>query len=130
MVSPKPDDLRPPPESARLLPCPFCGGQARHEEYGLSQYIVLCGPCDCHLSPQESVEDAVNAWNRRAALTINPEDAGQVERVARELCFQRISYTKGSKDRFVWSRWIDENWIYHKTAAQATLSALKALTDG
>lgn len=55
-------------------------------------------PCrECHLKPGETCdicgavakiteptyEDAIAAWNRRAALTINPEDAGRVERVAR-----------------------------------------------
>jgi Lar family restriction alleviation protein len=48
------------------LRCPFCGGPATVAEYGISQHIVFCAPCDCHLNPEETAADAIASWNRRA----------------------------------------------------------------
>lgn len=54
-----------------LKPCPFCGGEARAGEYNGGFGYVGCAGGACRMSPHAfgfpSVEDAAEAWNRRAA---------------------------------------------------------------
>lgn len=62
----------------RLLPCPFCGEEAaiwyfpQHDRSLLKEaYYVGCtnDNCGCeleHPGSYKSLDDAVNAWNRRA----------------------------------------------------------------
>lgn len=45
-----------------LLPCPFCGGDAKAEEIGLHYRVH----CDSDCSGYRPYENAVNAWNTRA----------------------------------------------------------------
>ena len=56
-----------------LKPCPFCGGEARAGEYNGGFGYVGCAGGACRMSPHAfgfpSVEDAAEAWNRRAALS-------------------------------------------------------------
>lgn len=52
---------------SELLPCPFCGGEARtHYVKGYELWEVSCGQCGVELSSYLSEADAINAWNRRA----------------------------------------------------------------
>lgn len=48
--------------STNLLPCPFCGGQARHlpRHEGFYNEAAICDACRINMPPA--------AWNRRAAL--------------------------------------------------------------
>ena len=66
-------------ERAELLPCPFCGGEARiSKQMGeslWSHHIVLwtqvqCDGCEAQVGPTcEGFEvEAIDIWNRRAAL--------------------------------------------------------------
>ncbi len=48
----------------KLKPCPFCGGKARHFE--CLEYVVKCLDCDAEGPIRETVEAAIEAWNRRA----------------------------------------------------------------
>jgi hypothetical protein len=61
--------------SAELLPCPFCGGQARYW-HDWSSVAVVCSnksrfphPCPMRLEgpTKQSKEDAAAAWNTRHA---------------------------------------------------------------
>lgn len=45
--------------SARLLPCPFCGGEGRYR----IAYGIVCNGCNARLP--STYEDAVTEWNRR-----------------------------------------------------------------
>ena len=55
-----------------LKPCPFCGGKAALEDYGLNGNfkIVKCAECGARtklfLKGLTLGEDAIEAWNRRA----------------------------------------------------------------
>lgn len=54
-----------------LLPCPFCDGKAEvHEEDGHNRYAaywVGCNGCGCATDTDLRAEEAIAAWNRRAA---------------------------------------------------------------
>lgn len=58
-------------DGAGLLPCPFCGGEA----FTVNDHVECTG-CPCELGSVyngddgvfDSAEDAIDAWNRRAAL--------------------------------------------------------------
>lgn len=76
-------------ERETLLPCPFCGCGAAitgTEWDGREQYFVACTGPDCHCAVGEnydrdacpeysfsSKDDAIAAWNRRAALAAQQE---------------------------------------------------------
>lgn len=50
----------------RLLPCPFCGGPASLEYFG--DYVIFC-TCGGGMNKQfHEYQDAITAWNKRAAL--------------------------------------------------------------
>lgn len=51
---------------SKLLPCPFCGGRGHVGEILLFG-VVCCTECDAQITCCESVDDAIQAWNRRAA---------------------------------------------------------------
>lgn len=68
--------------SDELLPCPFCGGEAKvdgpenHVAPGIGiGYSIFCDNDDCYLGCMDSPifyhwrPDAVTAWNARAAVT-------------------------------------------------------------
>ena len=49
-----------------LLPCPFCGGEAKNQSTGYGDYRVYCGKCECStVRWSSSKEKAIAAWNRR-----------------------------------------------------------------
>lgn len=106
------DDLGPPPESAHLLPCPFCGGHARPSSRNGLTFFIECQTSYCAIvGPERCAADAVSAWNRRAALTINPDDPKQVAAVMAQI---ESVCTDSNSD---------------KRVARDVLAALKALSD-
>lgn len=56
----------------RLLPCPFCGGEANCSDYYgedcIFEYLVIC--LDCGVSTQTFLteEEAIEAWNTRKPM--------------------------------------------------------------
>jgi Lar family restriction alleviation protein len=50
--------------SAQLLPCPFCGGEARPHRFLKSYVTIECSICYAEL-PGHSKAEACAAWNRR-----------------------------------------------------------------
>ncbi len=54
-----------------LKPCPFCGGKANLKEkyiHGVANrknYWVVCTNCQIRIQDRNSVEKAIEQWNRR-----------------------------------------------------------------
>lgn len=57
----------------KLLPCPFCGGEARicakNFTNGEAYAWVECGCCHAKSRYSDSIEDLTFAWNARAERT-------------------------------------------------------------
>lgn len=56
----------------KLLPCPFCGGEAdlieqKHREYA-STYYVRCKGCHCKSLERMGVGIVAEAWNTRKPM--------------------------------------------------------------
>lgn len=50
----------------KLLPCPFCGGEADIFEASEDSFCALCTDCGVETPYQISAEEAIATWNRRA----------------------------------------------------------------
>jgi Lar family restriction alleviation protein len=61
-------------EERELLPCPFCGGDAQTDfiEHIFS-YLIECYVCDAQGPICETKEEAIAAWNTRAAASIGDQ---------------------------------------------------------
>lgn len=64
-------------ETKKLLPCPFCGGEADLEHYTVGtwddpedRYEVDCTRCNASIESQSTEAEAVEAWNKRAETTV------------------------------------------------------------
>lgn len=60
-----------------LLPCPFCGGEAKISRSGrYSLFCAYCVDCDTNGGHYFTEEDAIAAWNRRDGErhAIEPEE--------------------------------------------------------
>jgi len=61
--------------SDTLLPCPFCGGEARIEQHEKSKWLAFCDDvygCGTEGWYEDTPEEAIAAWNRRSP-TIPPD---------------------------------------------------------
>jgi Lar family restriction alleviation protein len=50
----------------KLLPCPFCGGEAETFEASEDSFSVLCTGCGVETPYLPYLTEAIAAWNRRA----------------------------------------------------------------
>jgi hypothetical protein len=57
-----------------LMPCPFCGGDARLISGGPGNHFVKCDGCGAS-SDDRSIEGAAGVWNRRADASARLHDA-------------------------------------------------------
>ena len=54
---------------AKLKPCPFCGSvdvKVHNPYFTDNYYMVQCYGCNCNTALYKTVNQAVEAWNRRA----------------------------------------------------------------
>lgn len=57
-------------EPTKLLPCPFCGGEASKRLFYKGKYRVHCNVCDAHSGDVCDTEaEAIAAWNTRHVET-------------------------------------------------------------
>lgn len=65
------------PTAVSLLPCPFCGGEARAHQNELAAKFWRYRCVNCGAGPHGGIgqASAVAAWNRRAALAAQPEES-------------------------------------------------------
>ncbi|MCA9340408.1 MAG: Lar family restriction alleviation protein [Candidatus Saccharibacteria bacterium] len=85
MISKAIDDLI--KANDELLPCPFCGSEARSYSYGIKASVVHCSNESCHVRPEiqsHGGEDVtINMWNARddrcaTALSVAVEALGEI----------------------------------------------------
>lgn len=65
----------------QLKPCPFCGGEAdimTPEADNMKCATVMCMGCHVTGKEGESIAEAVEAWNARAAMQPTPQEAAKV----------------------------------------------------
>ena len=71
-------------EQVQLLPCPFCGGEARFVDGRLS-INIRCGNYDCGITQRqyyyETTAEAIAAWNTRHTATAEALEAMREARV-------------------------------------------------
>ena len=61
----------------KLLPCPFCGGEADtvgNLGHPHESWLVTCAACQIELYDFSSLDEAIAAWNRRAAAEHYDDD--------------------------------------------------------
>lgn len=52
-----------------LLPCPFCGGEAKlHHNLLTDKFKVWCSKCDCRTDVYSDKEEAIRKWNTRKPM--------------------------------------------------------------
>ena len=107
--------------SDKLLPCPFCGGEAELYSYEaerviydsdtlgyvdteyFTKYGVSCTGCNCLMAEYKSEEQAIAAWNTRKPM----------ERIVKRLEEQRKAVTAWDSDkRYIYKEGAD--WMGEK----------------
>ena len=51
---------------AELMPCPFCGGVAKHT-YVIDEHWCFCTACGASVKTANTRQHAIDAWNTRTA---------------------------------------------------------------
>ena len=95
-------------ESERLLPCPFCGGNA--EPY-MSPYnsdnermgAIACPGCGAETAFFETIDQAVSAWNQREIHNAQKAEwvvmeSGEIIRIDSIAMFKRGEYSASRND--------------------------------
>ena len=81
----------------KLLPCPFCGGEAKvcngSNEIVGNQYLIRCKGLNCTLRPKtewyESLDEAARHWNTRKPMErINSRLEEEIELVVTKFPLQ------------------------------------------
>lgn len=68
------------PEMTELLPCPFCGGEARESGERFENTIlswVYCASCGAAGGYRHTEAEAIAAWNTRAERTCHRENESE-----------------------------------------------------
>ena len=89
--------------SEKLLPCPFCGGEAKvqiNTEMGGSQYQVLCTECPVTVGRYWywNKKDAIKAWNTRKPMEQIVEKLDEALEILAQLA-EQYKYSKSKYDQ-------------------------------
>lgn len=84
-----------------LKPCPFCGAEAGTNERtdvqaspdAYNSWMVLCGNCGCATSGDESHDDAIATWNRRASSSTASVRLIEAAKLCRKHMYENASNT-------------------------------------
>ena len=83
---------------SELKACPFCGGKAKimqaHNPY------VICGSCHVSTPMFSWKADAVNAWTRRAEVSLEPEAEAPWNPDRNRYCCSKCGAYVGKYDKF------------------------------
>lgn len=93
------------PDTIKLLPCPFCGGEPTVSDYQdeslwshniVTKTRIGCNECDVSFETEPGYEfEAPEAWNRRASLSDPRPGAGDASGdVVRDAAIELLSYLK------------------------------------
>ena len=52
----------------KLLPCPFCGGEAKVSNLNFNQYLIFCKDCWAETKPTTGLENTITKWNTRKPI--------------------------------------------------------------
>lgn len=52
----------------KLLPCPFCGGEAKVSNLNFNQYLIFCKDCWAETKPTTGFENTITKWNTRKPM--------------------------------------------------------------
>lgn len=73
-----------------MKPCPFCGGKysvyiGKHQSGGEWWYVPWCKQCMMFGPPGKTVQDAANAWNKRADRVMPMSVIQALQGIAKEI---------------------------------------------
>lgn len=75
-----------------LLPCPFCGGEAKLVERRHAEAYVLCVKCGAVSDECSRAMSAIAAWNRRTASAQHEQLQQRIEALERELAEAQVGH--------------------------------------
>jgi Lar family restriction alleviation protein len=58
----------------KLLPCPFCGGEAKVGVFYGDLYFAMCCNCGVYTKFYGTEAEAIEAWNTRAERSCKPSE--------------------------------------------------------
>jgi hypothetical protein len=100
-----------PNSSNDLLPCPFCGSEAKLHSYGSGRYSVSCSDFNCTVIPGGKLA-AIKAWNTRASTSraidgvfnhefLDPTPSGNASKLAKRFheTYERLAPSMGYETR-------------------------------
>lgn len=100
----------------KLLPCPFCGGEA--ELFNLGGFEVMCRGCDTNIVGRDTTKvAAITAWNTRT----QPSSKATAEQVDSSNFVQTVP---DHCDRIVW-----RGHYYHLPISAQVESAWRPISD-
>ena len=86
-----------------MLPCPFCGGDARHDAHADDCYFILHRKFNNSGADMSLAFEVLDAWNRRAPQPVvrEPLTPDQVKAIALEAGYDSIDAPDPERAAFI-----------------------------
>jgi Lar family restriction alleviation protein len=112
--------------SDTLLPCPFCGGEARIEQHEKGKWLAFCDDvygCGTEGWYEDTPEEAIAAWNRRTPAI--PPDVRETIRGLLESGIEGTKSTIRTRNYHGLRAFVttEEEWLSRYEAALSWLDA-------